>query len=104
MDIGLFQLENLLYTHTRFCFLDLREAVAAVENAALKPLIARAERVPAEKVEGHLNETQIAKEAPIVLLCENGRSSAAVSQRLEKSGYKNVYVVEGGVEALLLEL
>lgn len=104
MEIGLFQLENLFYTHTRFCFLDLRVKTEPSTHSALENILARSEKVAANRVESYLSDAKIPKEAPIVLICENGRQSAAVTQKLETVGYANVYVVEGGVEALLREL
>ena len=44
------------------------------------------------------------REAPVVLLCQNGKASEASAAALEAAGFSNIYVVAGGVEGLLSEL
>jgi rhodanese-related sulfurtransferase len=103
MEIGLFQLENLMHANARFCFLDLRAAAGEVPPA-LAAILVRAEKVGAAQVEDYLKEKIPAKEAPVILLSEDGRSAQTLAAKLESAGYTNIYVVEGGVAGLLSEL
>ena len=103
MEIGLFQLENLLHAQTRFLLLDLRRERSAVA-ADLVQIMEKAVALDAAQIENYLVKEKIHEEAPIVLVCENGQVSQAASSRLEKLGYRNIYVVERGIEGLLSDL
>ena len=70
----------------------------------LKNILKNAVKINGADVERHLKENKLALDAPIILLCENGKSSGVVCGILEKQGYKNVYVAEGGIEGLLSEV
>lgn len=102
MDIGLFQLENLIVTRTKFVFLDLRERVET--SAELKSILNEAVRVATGEIEKYLKENQIPQAAPIVLLCEKGKASSKAARQLEALGYTQVYVVTRGEAGLLSEL
>ena len=99
MEIGLFQLENLMVSRVQFYFLDLRESPVA--NPALATLLAQAIRVSASHVQEHLNKNQIGKDYPVVLLCEDGNVSSHVAHSLESAGFKNIYTVARGTSGLL---
>ena len=104
MEIGLFQLENLLMSRTQFCFLDLRENLAPSMDPVLDAIFNKATPLKAGVVENHLTQNISAKDFPIVLICEDGKTSAKVAQKLEASGLTNVYVVARGAEGLRSEL
>ncbi len=104
MEIGLFQLENIFNARTQFTFLDLREKSSLDLGPELSKIVALATPVTSENIEGHLNRIQIAKEYPVILLCEDGRESSKVARRLEASGFVNVYVVARGLLGLESEL
>ena len=40
-----------------------------------------------------------ARELPVVLVCKAGDSASAAAKRLRKAGFKNVNLLEGGVQA-----
>jgi rhodanese-related sulfurtransferase len=103
VEIGLFQLENLIHSHIRFVLLDLRKQAEPLPEA-LAAISARCMRLSVKNLEEYLVGEKAHKEAPVILLCENGKSSSAVASQLESAGYTNIYVVEGGVEGLLSEL
>lgn len=108
MEIGFFQLESLILTNARFSFCDLRDPKSSlaqsppITKSALDKLLARATKVAPENLATFL--ASAGKESPVVLLCENGRRSQDARRKLENLGFLNVYVVEGGVEGLLVEL
>jgi rhodanese-related sulfurtransferase len=102
-ELGLFQLENLARTPTRFAFYDLR-ARRGDEPAALKALLQKATAATEETVVAQLSKDAVEKDSPVVLICEDGKTSAQVARRLTTAGFANVYIVAGGVTALLSEL
>jgi rhodanese-related sulfurtransferase len=104
MELALFQLENLLLTRTRFCFLDLRTQRAEDQDRKLEFILKNATPLPAADVEKHLRSLQLAKDQPVIMICENGKVSLAVAARLEALGFTNAYVVAGGIAGLLAEL
>jgi rhodanese-related sulfurtransferase len=105
MEIGLFQLENLMRTNVQFCFLDISSAAAAAEiPTPLAAIVSRAVKIEAAKVQTYLKEKSPSKEAPVILLSEDGRSAKALAATLESANYTNIYVVEGGVAGLASEL
>lgn len=104
MEIGLFQIENLVLTQTRFCLIDLRTLEPAADNPQLSRILAAAIKLNAKNVQDYLLQHKMAKDEPIILMCENGLASQALAVKLESSGYKNIYVVERGIEGLLSEL
>jgi len=106
LEIGLFQLENLTLNPNRFLFFDLRDENSADKSLAqeVDRLLKQAERRTADGLLNELKAKSIPFEFPIVLLCEDGRSSKAAAQKLLKLAYSQVYVVSGGVAGLLSEL
>jgi rhodanese-related sulfurtransferase len=103
MEIGLFQLENLMHSHVRFKLFDLRVKTQTLPDA-IEAILSRGIRPSVKSVEEILKDEKADKTAPVILVCEAGRVSAQTAAQLEASGYQNVYVVEGGVAGLLSEL
>ena len=103
MEIGLFQLENLTISRSPFTLLDIRESRVELPKE-LENLLKSAHAVTAAAVLEFLEKKGGPKDQPILLLDESGRSSGVLAESLESAGYKNVYIVERGVEGLLSEL
>jgi rhodanese-related sulfurtransferase len=103
MEIGLFQLENLVHTRVEFKILDLRMETKSLPPA-LEALLTRGIRLSVENVETYLREGKTPLSAPVILLCDDGKASARIAETLESQGFQNVFVVGGGVEGLLSEL
>ena len=102
-EIGLFQLENLALTPARFLYFDLRSERKDLP-APLGALLKRAQPLSPTGAEHMIEKTSGGdKTAPILLVCENGTDSAALARRLSQLGYEQIYVVAGGVQALLSE-
>lgn len=40
-----------------------------------------------------------AKALPVVVVCKNGQISSGAAKRLQKAGFANVHMLEGGIEA-----
>lgn len=103
MEIGLFQLENLFHNPSRFFFFDLRSERRPVAET-VDPLLARAMPIEPADLHDHLKAQNTPLEFPILLVCEDGRTSAEKARELEAAGFGNIYVVTGGVTGLLSEL
>ena len=101
MEIGLFQLENLLAIQNQFVFLDIRVKFEEWPTA-LKPVLRNAVHV--DQSRNYLATHKISKETPIILICENGEKSKTVARELELEGYQQTYIVVEGVLGLLSEL
>lgn len=101
-EIGLFQLENLILSRTPFVFLNLSEIEESSGDVRLDSYLKNAEQVHEDRVGEHLSSLD--KQSPVVLLCENGERSEALALILEKQGFRNVYVIQGGVCGLRDEL
>lgn len=97
IEIGQYQLENLLRNQVRFHFFDLSEGES---EAARHPLLAGAEKVTAGQVLDQLSALGATTDAGIVLICENGSKSMTVGRLLGQHSFINVFVVEGGIQAL----
>jgi len=103
MEIGLFQLENLLYSRNMFLLIDLRPPGLSTPEALLGPLKSTQRLAPGQ-VEEFLETSRHLKERPLVLLCEDGTHSRRLAGKLEQKGYSNVCVVADGVVGLLSEV
>ncbi len=73
-----------------------------MESAATPPeplagYLKSAQKFAIEQAREFLRDADKAR--PLVLISEDGKSAAAFGQELESSGFTNIYVVEGGVEA-----
>ncbi len=103
MEIGLFQLENLFLSPSQFFFFDLRTEKRPIAPN-LDQYLSRATAMEAPELAGHLKAQNTPLEYPILLLCQDGGTSAEIARELEAAGYTNIYVVTGGVTGLLSEL
>lgn len=103
MEIGLFQLENLITTPARFRLFDLRADKKTI-HPGVDRLLAGAVQVTSDNFLGQVRQEKLPLDFPLILICETGDHSKRLAAQLEKSGHTNVYVVEGGAEGLLSEL
>src|SRR4051794_26992818 len=101
MEIGLFQLENLMHSNVQFCFLDISNSAVPDLPATLNAILSRAVKIKAGQVATYLKDKSPSKEAPVILLSEDGRSAQALAATLESASYTNIYVIEGGVAGLV---
>lgn len=99
--IGVFQFENLVKNRIPFALLnfgcDLTGLFSPFHQSHLASQLVDASHGDAMKI---VEDGKIPKEGAIVLLCGDGSQSKATAAALEKAGYMNVFVVDGGVEAL----
>ncbi len=96
--IGEYQLRNLLHNRVKFLFLDLSVESTVPEFA--RELLIGSRKVSASDVMECVRQSGSAFDAPIVLICENGAKSVAAAQELARNSFINVFVVDGGIQAL----
>ena len=103
--IGFFQFDNLL--RNRIPFLLLKQASADVESmfGPMERSHVRNFSLPLEQMDlpaaqAALADRQAQKDSPVVVLCENGKASLALAQKLSEQGYLNVYYVLEGLRGL----
>ena len=101
MEIGLFQLENLLAIRNQFIFLDIRKKFEPWPRE-LNRLLQTAVHV--DQSRNYLSTQKIPVETPVILIDENGERSKVEARELELAGYKQLYIVAEGVLGLLSEL
>lgn len=104
-EIGLFQLENLTISRSPFVFLDLRESRDEKLPPAIANCLQLAQPMNARDVKTHLEEQlKVPKEYPVLLVSQDGEVSQQTARDLEAAGFKNIYIIIGGVEGLVSEL
>ena len=99
LQIGRYQLENLVREGVRFLFIDFRSEAQRTARAA-DPLLAKTMPMSTGELHENLKSNQVPLDAAILLLDETGESSVSVATTLELQGYKNVYVIRGGAAGL----
>lgn len=99
MELGLFQLENIFLSPSPFQFFDLRKDTQSLP-APLDRLFKKAQVISL----GELLKKNLPKEQPVVLVCEDGKTSQEAARQLEAAGHSQTYIVAGGVAGLLSEL
>ena len=59
--------------------------------------IVNAKNIPADELDGKLNQLQQFKSRPIIAVCEAGTTSAKTVDKLRASGFESVYGLKGGM-------
>ena len=99
-EITVTQLSEKLKSEEKFVLLDVREPAelnhAKIEDSRLEvtPLSRLASEGPAA-----LSESVRAQEIPVYILCHHGNRSMQVTMWLARQGYKNIFNVQGGIDA-----
>ncbi len=99
LQIGRYQLENLIREGVRFLFIDFRSESERLARAS-EPLLAKTMPMSLGELHENLKSNQVPFDAAILLLDETGAESVLTAAALETQGYKNVYVVRGGAAGL----
>lgn len=106
--IGYYQLNNLIENRVPFIFFNLGEDLAPwftlmakmhVENWQVRIDPSQAD----SQIQADLTERNIPKDFAIVVLCPNGKQSAEITEDLEKKGYTNVYLIDGGYRQMMTD-
>lgn len=99
-EITVTQLGEKLKSDETFILLDVRElselGQAKIEDSRLE--VTPVSRLAAEGPAA-LSESVRAQEIPIYILCHHGNRSMQVTMWLAQQGYKNIFNVQGGIDA-----
>jgi rhodanese-related sulfurtransferase len=102
--INFFQLDNLINNRVPFMFYNMSTSIADWYNSVNKMHVQNYEKMVQEKdVIADLQNSNAPKEYAVVLLCPDGRTSMKLYAELNKMGFTNVYVVDGGYQQLMTE-
>ncbi len=106
-QIGAFQIENFLINNMPFVFLDLRRDPAVPEDlsktAWQKIFWQKAHAVSLDQVLAAARGLAPSHVMPILLLCEDAKTSMEAALKLSAAGYAHVLVTEGGLAQLQQE-
>lgn len=80
--------------HDEAVVLDIRD-----REAFQRGHITGAMNIPSADLDQSLNKLNKVKQKKIVVVCQAGRSCLAVSDRLRKSGFTDVTILKGGINA-----
>ncbi len=102
--IGFFQLDNLINNRVPFLFFNMSESISGWYTSVSKMHLDTYQMLTTEaEITNLLSEKKAPKDHAIVLLCKDGRDSVKICSQLEKSGYTNVYVIDGGYQQIVTE-
>lgn len=101
--LGLYQLESLIHARPQFRFFDVRVRPQILSLPQVQAVMSHAVPVASQELPSYLTNHKIVKDEPIILVCEDGRLSRSLATKLYQDGYHQIYVVDGGVDALLSE-
>lgn len=99
-QIGFFQLSNLVRNKVPFTLFTLGFNPPENLTGDLKLLMAKAVATSSTDLLILIDEMKLTHGHPIVLLCDDGIASAAMSSQLAKKGFLNVYRVKNGWRGL----
>ena len=102
--LGFYQLDNLINNRVPFLFFNMSESILGWYSSVNKMHLESYEILTTEsEIIALLTEKKAPKDYAIVLLCPDGRISLKLNTELEKLGYTNVYVIDGGYAQLVTE-
>lgn len=104
MDIGLFQLENLVANPMPFRLIDLRKRPTPVTEPGLSRLFLKAEQIRHRDLLSSARNAAHPETLPVILFCEDGSESKRAASQLEQLGWTNVLYLEGGLKQARKEL
>lgn len=102
--MGFYQLDNLISNRVPFLFFNMSESILGWYSSVSKMHLENYQILTSEtEIIAILEEKKAPKDYAIVLLCPDGRISLKVNTELEKRGYTNVYVIDGGYQQMVTE-
>ncbi len=102
--IGFFQLDNLIKNRIPFYLLNMGPDISSWFISLYKEHLTKNQiLVQPPELLPILESKKLALDAAIILLCSQGSTSLEMYQELQKKGYTNVYVVDGGYQQMMTE-
>ena len=104
LPLGFFQFDNLVRNKVPFFLLkttqDAESLFGPLEKLHLRNYSISLPELNLESVHQELKNRGVAKETPIVTLCDDGKISEKVAHELAKAGFLNIYFVLEGFKGL----
>lgn len=102
--ISFYQLDNLINNRVPFLFLNMSESLVSWYTSVSKMHLNTYEILTKpDQALPVLEERKAPKDYAIVLLCKDGSDSLRLYSELEKQGYTNVYLIDGGYQQMVTE-
>ncbi len=102
--IGFYQFNNLVENRIPFMFINLGEDLSTWYQSIYKMHVQTYQVLTTlDQAEAALKERQIPKDFAILLVCQNGLQSENFANYLQKNGYTNVYVIDGGIQQMMTD-
>lgn len=102
--IGFFQFDNLVQNRVPFILLNLGTSLAPLFISIYKMHVENHEILTDETLAPKaLEDMKAPLDAALVLICDDGIKSSRLLEQLEKKGYSNVYLLDGGYQQLMTE-
>jgi rhodanese-related sulfurtransferase len=96
--VGPYHLQNLRANQVGFYFFDLGHEKRS--GAQDLPLLTGCIAVAPGALLEEIRSRGLEPNAPIILVCDRGETSVQAARELERNGFINVFVVEGGAASL----
>jgi rhodanese-related sulfurtransferase len=103
LELGLFQLENLIHARSPFLFFNLSEHDVQASDPKLASYLKTAIVIHPDRLLEHLKSQKVDPQYPIVVMCDDGVISREAATALGKKGFGQVYIIEGGYQGLVKE-
>ncbi|MES3036965.1 MAG: rhodanese-like domain-containing protein [Bdellovibrionota bacterium] len=102
--IGFFQFENLIKNRIPFILFAIDfEMPVIFTNFHEQHLINNRVSLKSAALVDYIKEKNLPKDQAMVLICESGKVSPDLVDKVEAMGFHNVYYIDGGLENLLKE-
>ncbi len=102
--IGFYQFDNLIRNRIPFLLINLGQDISSWYESIFKQhLETQQRRIDSSEIDDLVKTEKIPKEFPILLLCQNGKASIKSYESLQKSGYSNVYLIDGGIQQMMTD-
>lgn len=102
--IGYYQLNNLIENRVPFLFFnygtDLTPWYTSIQKLHVE---AWQVMLTESQTQSELDSRKIPKDFAILLLCPDGKQSKRIAKDLEKKGYTNVYLIDGGYQQMVTD-
>lgn len=102
--INFFQFDNLVKNRVPFCLINLGPSLIDWYSSIYKTHLETYEvSTQPETALAEVSQKNLPLDHAILVVCENGDQSLKLLNELEKKGYTNVYVVNGGYQQMMTE-
>lgn len=102
--IGYYQLNNLIENRVPFLFFNYGTDLTPWYQSIQKLHVEAWQVMLTEsQTQSELDSRKIPKDFAILLLCQDGKQSARIAADLEKKGYTNVYLIDGGYQQMVTD-